>query len=31
MFIVHVFVQVKPEFAAAFEEASLANARNSML
>jgi len=31
MFIVHVFVQVKPESIEAFREASLANARNSVL
>jgi quinol monooxygenase YgiN len=30
MFIVHVFVHVKPEFIEAFKEASLENARNSV-
>lgn len=30
MFIVHVFVQVKPEFVEAFKAASLDNARNSV-
>ena len=30
MFIVHVFVHVKPDQAAAFKEASLENARNSI-
>jgi quinol monooxygenase YgiN len=30
MLIVHVFVQVKPEFVDAFKEASLENARNSV-
>jgi autoinducer 2-degrading protein len=30
MFIVHVFVHVKPEFVAAFKVASLENARNSV-
>ncbi len=30
MFIVHVFVHVKPEFVDAFIEASLENARNSV-
>ncbi|MHB0938589.1 MAG: putative quinol monooxygenase [Armatimonadota bacterium] len=31
MFIVHVFVHLKPECIEAFREASLANARNSVL
>ncbi|MBL7199156.1 MAG: antibiotic biosynthesis monooxygenase [Anaerolineae bacterium] len=30
MFIVHVFVHVKPEFVEAFKEASLENARSSV-
>jgi len=30
MFIVHVFVHVKPEFVGAFKAASLENARNSV-
>ncbi len=30
MFIVHVDIQVKPEFAAAFEAATIENARNSI-
>lgn len=30
MFIVHVFVHVKPEYVEAFKEASLDNARNSV-
>jgi quinol monooxygenase YgiN len=30
MFIVHVFVHVKPEFVEAFKDASLENARNSV-
>jgi len=30
MFIVHVYVHVKPEFVEAFKEAALANARNSV-
>ena len=30
MFIVHVFVHVKPEFVEAFKEATLENARNSV-
>jgi len=31
MYIVHVFVKVKPEFIEAFKQASLENARNSVL
>jgi (4S)-4-hydroxy-5-phosphonooxypentane-2,3-dione isomerase len=31
MFIVHVHVHVKPEFSESFHEASLENARNSLL
>jgi quinol monooxygenase YgiN len=30
MFIVHVFVQVKPEFVEPFKEATITNARNSL-
>lgn len=30
MFIVHVYVQVKPEFVDAFKEATIENARNSV-
>ncbi len=30
MFIVHVYVQVKPEFVEAFKEATLENGRNSV-
>jgi quinol monooxygenase YgiN len=30
MFIVHVFVHVKPEFVEAFKEATIQNARNSV-
>jgi autoinducer 2-degrading protein len=30
MFIVHVFIHVKPEYAEAFKTATLANVRNSM-
>ena len=30
MFIVHVYVHVKPEFVAAFKEATIENARNSV-
>ncbi len=30
MFVVHVHVQVKPEFIEAFREASIENARNSL-
>ena len=30
MYIVHVFVQVKPEFVDAFREATIENARNSV-